>query len=232
MKATVIWVTLLALTTTAWAQNPATRDRDRDDRDAYSNAFPSPYQQYVTFNLSARYGVSMPLGGQKGYIDRVSPTNLALEGEWLFPQRFALGIKTGYQYTQQRTGRQVYSSQSGNTVQDVSAVQTRTLSVIPAMVSLSYYFADNAAAVRPYVQVAGGGAYVDYTNYFGPLADQQHGFKGAIAPAIGLKYYGKREQGLGAEIQAQYQNVFFNYDLLKNSSPSLMLSAGISYRFY
>ncbi|QIP17118.1 hypothetical protein G8759_33020 [Spirosoma aureum] len=223
MKPILALIVLMALTTAAWAQ---------DNRDEYANAFPSPFQEYVTFNIAARYGVSLPMGGQKGYIDRVSPTNFALEGEWLFPQRFSLGIKTGYQYTQQRLGRQVISYSSDNSGQDISAVQTRTLSIIPAMASLSYYFADNTAAVRPYVQFAGGGAFVDYTNYFGTLADQKSGFKGAIAPAIGLKYYGKREQGLGAEIQAQYQNVFFNYDQLKNSSPSLMLSVGISYRWY
>jgi hypothetical protein len=217
MKRLIALIALLSLTTAAWAQ--------------YQNIYSgesSLYDRYVTFNIAARYGVSMPLGGQKGYIDKVSPTNLAIEGEWLFPQRFSIGIKTGYQYTSQRLPRQVYQYDN----QSISAVQTRTLSVIPAMASLSYYFAGNADAIRPYIQMAGGGAFVDYTNYFGPLSDQKTGFKGAIAPAIGLKYYGRREQGLGAEIQAQYQNIFFNYDQLKGSAPSLMLSAGVSYRFH
>lgn len=220
MKPIIAFFALMALTTTAWAQY------QNDNKGNYD--FPSPYQEYVTFNISARYGVAFPMGGTQGYIDKVSPTNLAIDGEWLFPRQFSIGIKTGYQYNKQRLPRQVYQYDN----QSISAVQTRTLSVIPAMISLSYYFADNAAALRPYVQFAGGGAFVNYTNYFGPLADQSSGFKGAIAPAIGVKYYGKREQGFGAEFQAQYQNVFFNYDLLKNSSPSLMLSAGISYRFY
>lgn len=220
MKPIIAFFALMALTTTAWAQY------QNDNKGNYD--FPSPYQEYVTFNISARYGVAFPMGGTQGYIDKVSPTNLSLDGEWLFPRQFSIGIKTGYQYNKQRLPRQVYQYDN----QSISAVQTRTLSVIPAMISLSYYFADNAAALRPYVQFAGGGAFVNYTNYFGPLADQSSGFKGAIAPAIGVKYYGKREQGFGAEFQAQYQNVFFNYDLLKNSSPSLMLSAGISYRFY
>ena len=224
MKRIIALAALLMLSTASWAQY-------RNDNSG-SNFFQSPYNEYVTFNISARYGVAFPLGGQQGYINQVSPANLALEGEWLFPKRFSIGLKTGYQYSQQRLGRQVTSFVDGNAGQDVSAVQTRTLSVIPAMVSLSYYFADNTAAIRPYVQFAGGGAFVDYTNYFGTLPDQKTEFKGAIAPAIGLKYYGKREQGFGAEVQAQYQNVFFNYDQLKNSSPSLMLSAGITYRWY
>lgn len=217
MKIIALFI-LMALTTGTQAQY----------RNESSDAFASTFDRYVTFSLSARYGAALPLGGQKGYIDRISPANLALEGEWLFPQQFSLGIKTGYQYNQQRLGRQV--TDFGD--QAVSAVQTRTLTVIPAMVSASYYFAQNSAAIRPYVQIAGGGAFVDYTNFYGTLADQNSGFKGAIAPAIGLKYYGQREKKFGAEIQAQYQNVFFNYDLLRNSSPSLMLSAGIVYRWY
>ncbi|GAB4049476.1 hypothetical protein [Spirosoma litoris] len=217
MKRIIAVIALLGLTTSAWAQ--------------YKNEYnpeSSIYDRYVTFNLSARYGVAFPMGSQQDYINKVSPTNLALDAEWLFPKRFSIGLKTGYQYTKQRFPRQVYQYED----QSISAVQTRTLSVIPAMASLSYYFAENSAAIRPYIQIAGGGAFVDYTNYFGPLADQKNGFKGAIAPAIGLKYYGRREQGFGAEIQAQYQNVFFNYDLLKNSAPSLMLSAGLVYRWY
>lgn len=224
MKRIIALLALLLLTSGAWAQ--------RSNDDYTSLLTDSPFQHYVTFNIAARYGVAFPLGGQQQYISQFSPANLAIEGEWLFPQRFSLGLKTGYQYSQQRLGRQVVSFSDGNAGQDVSAVQTRTLSIIPAMASLSYYFADNAAAFRPYVQFAGGAAFIDYTNYYGTLADQKSGFKGAIAPAIGLKYYGKREQGFGAEIQAQYQNVFFNYDQLKNSAPSLMLSAGIVYRWY
>ncbi|AQG77895.1 hypothetical protein [Spirosoma montaniterrae] len=222
MKRFSFFILLAWLSADAWAQ------RSPD----YSNIFESPFNRYVTFNIAARYGVAMPLGGQKTYIDAVSPANLALEGEWLFPQRFSLGIKTGYQYSQQRLGRQVVSFSEGNLGQDISAVQTRTLTIIPAMASLSYYFAENAAALRPYVQMAGGAAHVNYSNFFGSLVDQQTGFRGAIAPAVGVKYYGKREQGFGAEVQAQYQHVFFNYDRLPNSAPSLMLSAGIVYRFY
>ncbi len=194
----------------------------------YSNVLESTYNRYVTFNFSARYGVALPMGGQKTYIDKVSATNLALDGEWLFPQRFSIGLKSGYQYSQMRLPRQAINYDD----QTISAVQTRTLTVIPAMASLSYYFAENAGAIRPYVQIAGGGAFVNYINYFGTLADQSRVFRGAIAPAVGLKFYGQRENKFGAEIQAQYQNVFFDYGQLSGSAPSLMLSAGLIYRWY
>jgi hypothetical protein len=188
----------------------------------------SEYDRYVTFNFSARYGVAIPMGGLKSYVGQTSATNLAIDGEWLFPQRFSIGLKSGYQYTSERLPRQTIDYDD----QTISAVQTRTFSVIPIMASLSYYFAQNSGAIRPYVQIAGGGAVVDYINYFGALADQSKGFKGAIAPAVGLKFYGRPENKFGAEIQAQYQNVFFNYGQLPGNAPTLMLSAGLIYRWY
>lgn len=187
--------------------------------------FESEFNRYVTYGFSAHYAVSKPLGGQLNYINRTSPANLVLQGEALFPGQFAIGVKSGYQYTQQRQPRQVYALGD----QSISAVQTRTLTIIPAMLTASYYFAPNNAALRPYVQLAGGGAFVDDTRFYGSLTDGTNGFKGAFAPAIGLKYYGKKERGLGAEIQAQYQQIGLTDSGFGNSQ-SLLLSAGLTFR--
>lgn len=187
--------------------------------------FESEFNRYVTYSFSAHYALSMPLGDQRNYISRPSPANLVLQGEAMFPGQFSLGFKTGYQYTQQQFSRQVY--QVGD--QAVSAVQTRTLSIIPTMLTASFYFTPNNAALRPYVQIAGGGAYVDDTRYYGTLADGTNGFKGAFAPAIGLRYYGKKEKGLGGEIQAQYQQIGLKDSGFGNSQ-SLLISAGLTFR--
>jgi hypothetical protein len=144
------------------------------------------------------------------------------------PTSMTLGLQAGYQYSQQRLPRAVYQFADGEAI---SAVQTRTLAVTPVLASAAYYFADPAAAIRPYVQLAGGGAFMNYTNFYGTLADQDKRFAGMIAPAIGLKVFGKREGGLGGEIQAQYQNVFYRYNELNNPA-NLMLSAGLTFRFY
>lgn len=187
--------------------------------------FESEFNRYVTYSFSAHYALSMPMGNQRDYINRTSPANLVLQGEAMFPGQFSLGFKSGYQYTQQQFPRQVY--QVGD--QSVSAVQTRTLSIVPTMLTASFYFTPNNAALRPYVQIAGGGAYVDDTRYYGTLADGTNGFKGAFAPAIGLKYYGKKEKGLGGEIQAQYQQIGLKDSGFGNSQ-SLLISAGITFR--
>lgn len=190
-------------------------------------SFETPFNRFVSFNLSAHYGIAMPMGTQTDYINSVSPTNAVVHLEWMFPQRFSLGLQSGYQYSQQRIGRQVYQFDN----ETVSAVQTRTLTIIPALATAAFYFTDNAAAFRPYVQIGGGVARVNYTKYWGTLADQNARFSGAIAPAVGFKLFGRREGGLGLDVQAQYQQLFFKYAEINNSQ-NLLISAGLTYRWY
>lgn len=232
MKLTKLLTASLLLTASmAWAQTqpaPANADTEKaNEPSAYNLMRESTYSRYVTFNGSLRYGLGLPMGTSRNYIDKLSPTNVIATMEWQFPQRFSLGLQTGYQYSQQRLPRAVYDLGD----QTISAVQTRTLTITPAMATASYYFADPAAAVRPYVQLAGGGAFVNYTNFYGILTDENKKFAGAIAPAIGVKVFGKREGGLGGEVQAQYQNVFYKYNEISNAQ-NLMLSAGLTFRFY
>lgn len=217
MKIVKIAVALLAFSGIAQAQS-------YDDSDLRSS---SPFGVGVTYGVSAKYGVAVPLGGQAAYINKTSPANLVLEGQWNFPNQLSVGVQTGYQYNQQRLPRSVV--QVGD--ETVSAIQTRTLTTIPALATIAYHFTDAGAAIRPYVQVGAGGAYVDYSNFYGTLIDRKAKLSGAVAPSIGLKVFGGRDKGLGGDIQAQYQHVFFNYNEV-NSSASLLLSAGLTYRFY
>ena len=222
---------LLVSSSVAWAQTqPPTTDPQNgtgNERSAYNLVRESTYNRYVTFNASVRYGIGIPLGTSPNYIDKISPANVVATVEWQFPQRFSLGLQTGYQYSQQRLPRAVYELGE----QTISAVQTRTLTLTPVMATAAYYFADPAAAIRPYVQLAGGGAFVNYANFYGTLSDGNKKFAGAAAPAIGLKVFGKREGGLGGEIQAQYQSIFYQYNQINNAQ-NLLLSAGLTFRFY
>ncbi|ARK11873.1 hypothetical protein A6C57_16905 [Fibrella sp. ES10-3-2-2] len=232
MKLThLLTASLLLASSMAWAQiqpMPGNPDYGKgNERNAYNLIQESTYNRYVTFNGSVRYGIGMPMGTSRNYIDKLSPANVIATMEWQFPQQFSLGLQTGYQYSQQRLPRAVY--ELGD--ETISAVQTRTLTITPVMATAAYYFADPAAAIRPYVQLAGGGAFVNYTNFYGTLSDGNKKFAGAVAPAIGLKVFGKREGGLGGEVQAQYQNVFYNYNEINNAQ-NLMLSAGLTFRFY
>ncbi|MEZ0541082.1 hypothetical protein [Fibrella arboris] len=232
MKLTHLLTASMLLTSSlAWAQTepqPGNPDYGKgDERNTFNLIQQSTYNRYVTFNGAVKYGVGLPMGTSRDYISKLSPANVLVTMEWQFPQQFSLGLQSGYQYSQQRLPRTVY--QVGD--ESISAVQTRTLTITPVMATAAYYFTDPAAAIRPYVQIAGGGAFVNYTNFYGTLSDADKKFAGAIAPAIGLKVFGKREGGLGGEIQAQYQNVFYKYNEINNAR-NLMLSAGLTFRFY
>lgn len=233
MKLThLLTASLLLASSAGWAQIqplPGNPDYGKgNEPNAYNLLRESTYNRYVTFNGSIKYGVGLPLGTSRNYIDKISPANALVTMEWQFPQQFSLGLQSGYQYSQQRMPRAVYDLGDG---QSISAVQTRTLTITPVMATASYYFTDPASAIRPYVQLAGGGAFVNYTNFYGTLTDTDKKFAGAIAPAIGVKVFGKREGGLGGEVQAQYQSIAYKYNEISNGQ-NLMLSAGLTFRFY
>ncbi|WP_128546062.1 outer membrane protein [Larkinella soli] len=184
--------------------------------------------RYSSGSATVFYGVGFPTSSQQSYIDKMGTRNFALAIEADFPGHLSLGGRIGHQYTSDRLPRQVISLGDGS---DVSAVQTRTLTLVPLMAIGSYHLTERNAPFRPYVQLGAGGAYVDYTTYYGSLADQKTGVRAAVAPAVGAKFLFGRNSNLGAEIQAQYQHVFFNYNELKNSG-NVLVSVGLSYHWW
>lgn len=185
------------------------------------------YDRFVSGRVTVFYGAALPMGSQQNYIDKTGSRNFAVAFEAMFPGRFSVGGRIGQNYFSQRLPRQVYSFDDGS---DVSAVQTRTLTLVPLLAIGSVYLNDIHSTFRPYLQIGAGGAYVDYTKYYGTLSDQKTGIRAAVAPAIGAKFQFGKGSNFGGEVQVQYQNVFFKYNELTNSS-NLLLSFGLSYRW-
>ncbi|MGV3558150.1 hypothetical protein [Larkinella arboricola] len=185
------------------------------------------FDRFVSGRVTVFYGVALPMGSQQNYIDKVGNRNFSVAVEAMFPGRFSVGGRIGQNYFSQRLPRQVYSFDDGS---DVSAVQTRTLTTVPLLAIGSVYLNDINSTFRPYLQMGAGGAYVDYTKYYGTLSDQKTGIRAALAPAVGAKFQFGKGNNFGGEVQAQYQNVFFKYNELSNSS-NLLLSVGLSYRW-
>lgn len=185
------------------------------------------YNRFVSGRATVFYGASLPMGSLPNYIDKTGNRNFAVAVEAMFPGRFSVGGRIGHQYISQRLPRQVYSFDDGT---DISAVQTRTLTVVPLLAIGSVYLNDINGTFRPYLQLGAGGAYVDYAKYYGTLSDQKTGVRAVLAPAVGAKFQFGKGNNFGGEVQAQYQNVFFKYNELNNSA-NLMLSVGLSYRW-
>ncbi|RRB11608.1 hypothetical protein [Larkinella knui] len=209
-----------------WALG-AMAQTDAEQEDQSKSFTNSLYERFVSGRATVFYGVGLPMGSQQNYMDKVGTRNFAVAIEAMFPGRFSVGGRIGQQYSSERLPRQTYTFDDGS---EVSAVQTRALTVVPLLAIGSVYLNDITAVVRPYVQLGAGGAYVDYAKYYGTLVDQKTGVRGALAPAVGAKFQFGKNNNLGGEIQAQYQHVFFKYNELKNSS-NLLFSVGLSYRW-
>jgi len=216
MKRTVLMMLLCLITMTAQAQGGG----------GYRPA--SMYEEYVSGNATLFYGAFLPSGSQNDFIRNQTGQAFGLGLEAVFPKTFSVGLRTGYQYRSERLPRQIYQLESGA----ISAVQTRTLSVVPVLATGSVYFTGVNAPIRPYIQAGAGGAVVNYSKYWGTLVDREQAIRLAIAPAAGVRFrFGGPEGRLGAELQAQYQQVFFNYNELSDIK-NLLVSAGLSFRWY
>ncbi len=182
----------------------------------------SPYQRYTTYMVTLRYGVAQPLGGLSDYIDQTGTRNFALAGEWVRPGNLSYGAQYSTNSFKKRLPRQLYTFGDGA---DVSAVQTRTVSIQSLVATGKYHFAGVNARTRPYVQVGLGAALVDYGLYWGNLADEANGstvhFTAQIA--AGSRFLFGREGHWGADVQAGYQYVPY-----ARSGISTVASAGAS----
>lgn len=209
-----------------WALG-AVAQSDKEYKEQSQSFTNSLYERFVSGRATVFYGIGMPIGSQKDYIDKGGNRNFGLAVEAMFPGRFSVGARIGQQYVSERLPRQTYTFDDGS---EISAVQTRTLNVVPLLAIGSVYLNDIHSVFRPYLQLGAGGAYVDYAKYYGTLIDQKTGVRAVLAPAVGAKFQFGKNSDFGGEIQAQYQNVFFKYNELKNSS-NLLLSVGLSYRW-
>ncbi|GAB3928767.1 hypothetical protein [Larkinella terrae] len=200
---------------------------EREMKERSQNFNNSLYERFVSGRATVFYGVGLPMGSQQNFIDKTGNRNFGLAVEAMFPGRFSVGARIGQQYVSERLPRQVYTFDDGS---EISAVQTRSLNVVPLLAIGSVYLNNIQSVFRPYLQLGAGGAYVDYAKYYGTLVDQKTGIRAVLAPAVGAKFQFGRNSNLGGEVQAQYQNVFFKYNELKNSS-NLLFSVGLSYRW-
>ncbi|GAB3181724.1 hypothetical protein GCM10027291_51500 [Telluribacter humicola] len=190
---------------------------------------PSPYERYTHYLATARVGAAIPIGAfADEYIDKASVQNYSLSVEWILRNKFSVGGEVGQNYFQQRLPRQLY--QLGE--QEVSAVQTRTLTQYPIQGFVNYHFSGPGAMVRPYVQLSAGGSFVDYTLYWGNLSDQQQKFSFTYGVGAGTRVLFKRDGSMGVDLRVKYSQTPFSYDYVTSGIPALNASVGLFYRWW
>lgn len=217
MKPLIIAAFLILGCIPAFAQEPAPK--------LYTLA--SPYDRYTHYQVTARFTGAVPLGSFSDYIDKSSFENYSIAMEWIMLNSVSVGGEIGYSYFKQRLPRALY--QSGD--QTISAIQTRTLTQYPIQAFVNYQFLRNNM-VQPYLQVSAGGSILDYTVYYGTLADQKQKFSLTYGVGIGSKFLFRKDGNFGADVRIKYAGTSFKYDYLSSGISSLNTSVGLFYRWW
>jgi hypothetical protein len=190
----------------------------------------SPYERYSTYRVSLSGGLALPMGSFKNYMAANSFHNYSVSLDLVFPQNnLSVGASIGSQYFQNRLPRQVFEFDNGA----VSAVQTRTFSAYPIVLTGSYHLAKVTAQVRPYVQVGAGGAFTELINYWGSLPTGDNGFKMLVQGGAGVRALLNKTGHFGLEAGVTYQYMPFNFEAenIKEVS-SLNARVGVFYRWW
>lgn len=190
----------------------------------------SPYERYTTYRISVTGGLGLPMGSFGDYMEKSTLRNYSILMDFVFPKNnLSVGVSLGSQYFKNRLPRQVYNFDS----QDVSAVQTRTLSAIPLVVTGSYHIGKVNAPIRPYVQVGVGGAFAELANYYGTIPTGDNGFRFVAQAGAGIRALFNKNGKFGLEAGATYQHLPFEVasEGIKDAS-SFNVRAGLFYRWW
>lgn len=189
----------------------------------------SPYERYNHSLITLRLTGAQPIGNfSSNYIDKFSMENYSLSLESVRQNQLSFGGELGYSFFNKRLPRELFSSDG----QDVSAVQTRTLSNYQLHGFVNYHFTDANARVRPYAQLSAGGGLVDYVVYYGTLADQKKKFQLGYGLGIGSKFLLKPDGPIGIDLRVKYNYTALKYDYVEKGISSLNASVGIFYRWW
>ena len=162
------------------------------------------------------------------YIDKTTIRNYSVALDWILQKPFSIGLEVGKTQYSKTMPRELYE-QDGK---EISAVQTRTLSLMPIQGVVSYYFAGTNAIIRPYVQAAVGGDLLDYTLYYGNLADQKQSIKLTYGAAAGAKFLFKKDGNFGADLRVKYNQTALNYDYIEKGVGQVSATVGLFYRWW
>lgn len=225
-----LFLGLIGLASGAFAQkNPDYyQKQDYEYRSVPTRNMKSPFERYTHYQITARYGVALPMGSLKEYVSTSSKYNYNISGEFVYPKNYSIGLQFSYMYFKERSPRQIYTFDN----QDISAVQTRSLGATSLHVFGKYYFTDANAMVRPYVMAAVGGSAMRNLTYYGYLQDGQNqaAFSGQLG--AGARFLFATNGNFGADVQATYfYSPYKNSGYLNNVS-AVSASAGLFYRWW
>lgn len=155
----------------------------------------------VTLNLN--YNYSFPTGSfHSNAVSDGSPRGFTGNLMYQINPKLSVGLGFGYQDYYQRYGRQLYNLGKGQTI---SAVLTNSIQTVPALAEFQYTpFGGSLGAVEPYVSVAAGLNFINYSQYLGefPNTITNTGFR--LQGGLGMKVPLGLSRNWGVDVGGSY----------------------------
>jgi hypothetical protein len=191
---------------------------------------PSPFERYTHYLATLRFTGAMPIGSfADSYIDKPSFRNYSLSLEWVLRESpLSIGGEIGSGSFKKRLPRAIY--ESGD--ETLSAVQTRTLTQYPVQLFVNYHFLPKSSTVQPYAQISGGIGIMDYTVYYGSLAEQKQKVAPAYGIGLGSKFLFRKDGAFGADVRVKYEGTTLKYKYIEKGTSTVNASIGLFYRWW
>ncbi len=131
---------------------------------------------------NAYYGMALPMGDTKDYINPTSFRGANIEFEKLVNPNVGVGFLVGWNTFYEAKDRDTYPIDNGS----ITSNQYRYLNAIPIQATGKYYFASDDAVIRPFVGLAGGTYYMEQRVDNGLFSTSNKGWTWSLAPKAGV----------------------------------------------
>jgi outer membrane protein W len=164
--------------------------------------------QQGTVKLGLNYNYSIPTGSFKSdLISNNSPRGWNGEVQYYFTDKLSGGLSLGYQDFYQKYPRAIYPQ---NKTQDVSAVLTNSIEIIPILVKAKYFPLSAGSYLKPYVSLGAGVNIVDFKQYLGEFGSGQTNAGFDAQGGLGLIIPFNKFSSSGIDLGAKYNYAAYN----------------------
>lgn len=176
-------------------------------------------------SINFDYSVAQPFGSLKDYANKTSFRGWRAGLQYQLNDQLAIGLRTGFQDFYERVPRAVYPDKGG----DISAVQTRTLQVLPIQATAQYQLTKPDASVIPYVALGLGAANMQYDKYWGEFSDRSNRWAFMASPEFGINIPFGKGSPLLFNASVQYNYAPYKFEEISNVN---MLQGNVGLRFH
>jgi|GEM_PF-226179 opacity protein-like surface antigen len=177
------------------------------------------------FVLGLNYGITMPVGSLHDYTSKTSFNGWNISLLYQINAKLAAGLGIGFYDYYQKFPRQVYQDKTTS----ISAVQSRTLQLIPIEPTIVFTPGGDSARIQPYVGLGIGAANVNYEKYWGEFVDKDNQFSFIVSPMAGIRIPFSPTSPVTASIGVKYNYAPYSYNEISGLS-TIEGNVGLSIR--